>query len=59
MKETILIGGNNQKLKSNDRIFPVLKRAKMSKWLCFYEVKNYKNADYFYNSLLKLLIPMD
>ena len=53
MKDTQLIGGNDKKVNSNDRIFPVYKKIEMKKWLCFYERNNYNDADNLYKTLSK------
>lgn len=56
LKETELIGGNHQKVCSEDRKFPVLSKTTLTKWLCFYEYRNYREADIFYKSLQKASI---
>ena len=53
MKETKLIGGNHQEVKSSDRTFPVLEKANLKNWLCFYEKNNYNDAENLYNTLSK------
>ena len=53
MKETKLIGGNKKEVHSNDRIFNVLEKKDMTKWLCFYEKNNYDDADNLYKTLSK------
>ena len=53
MKETKLIGGNGKEVRSSDRTFPVLEKANMKNWLCFYEKSNYDDAENLYNTLSK------
>ena len=53
MKETNLIAGDDEYVKSNARTFPVLKKVDMLKWLCFYEKNNYYDAENLYNTLSK------
>ena len=53
MKETELIGGKDKEVHSNDRTFPVLERKDMTNWVCFYERKNYNDAENLYNNLNK------
>ena len=54
MKEPNLIGEKyNNIIETNDRVFPVAKKANMLSWLCFYESKNYKAADILYKTLNK------
>ena len=51
MKDTILTAGNNKKISSKDRTFPILGKIDLSYWVCFYEGYNYNNAESLYNTL--------
>ena len=51
MEEPELIAGNKKVITAKDRKFPVLKKADMTNWLCFYEKSNYKDAETLYNTL--------
>ena len=51
MKDTKLTAGNNKKITSKERTFPVLNKVEMSYWVCFYEKYNYNNADSLYKTL--------
>ena len=53
MKQTKLVGGNGKEVRSSDRTFPVLEKANMKNWLCFYEKNNYSDAENLYNTLSK------
>ena len=53
MKNTKLIGGNKKEVNSNDKTFPVFKKADMSNWLCFYTNYNYNSAKILIDSLTK------
>ena len=54
MKEPTLIGEKyGDVIGTNDRVFPVGKKANMLSWLCFYEKKNYNAADILYKTLNK------
>ena len=53
IEETKLIGGKNKSVKSNDRTFPVLDKVPMTNWLCFYEKKNYDDADNLFQTMAK------
>ena len=56
MNETKIIAGNNKIICPNDRIFPILEKIDMTKWLCFYERSFYNLAENFYKSLSKASI---
>ena len=53
MKDTKLIGGENEEVNVNDKTFPVLDKKNMKNWLCFYQKgkKNYYDAEKLYNTL--------
>ena len=51
MKETGLIAGNNAKITTKNRIFPVLEKKDMTSWICFYEETNYNDAETLYKCL--------
>ena len=53
MKETKLKAGNNKIIKSNDKVFPLLRKAEMKKWICVYLKSNYDEAESLYNCLDK------
>ena len=53
MEETKLLGGNDKKIKANDRTFPVYEKMDMTKWVCLYEKRNFDNADTFYKTMIK------
>ena len=45
MEETKLLGGKNKTVKATDRTFPVLDKVNMTNWICFYDERNYNDAD--------------
>ena len=51
MKETGLIAGNNAKITTKNRTFPVLDKKDMTSWICFYEETNYNDAETLYKCL--------
>ena len=53
MKETELIAGQKQKITSKDKVFEVLSKKDMTKWLCVYKASNYDDAAYLSDSLRK------
>jgi len=53
MTETKLICGREKEIQPNEKTFPVLERKYMTNWVCFYESKNYYNAENLYNNLNK------
>ena len=53
MKETELVGGNKKKVSPKDKIFDVLSKKDMTKWLCLYRKSNYDDAGYLVESLKK------
>ena len=53
MKETKLVGGNNKRVKTNDRTFNVLEKKDMTNWICFYLKNNYNDAENLFNTLKK------
>ena len=53
MKGTQLIGGNKKPVSSKDKIFNVLNKRDMTKWLCLYKRSNYDDAGDLSNSLIK------
>ena len=53
MEETKLLGGKNKTVKANDRTFPVLDKVPMTNWVCFYDERNYNDADKLSKTLIK------
>ena len=53
IEETKLIGGKNKVVKASDRTFPVLDKVPMTNWICFYEKKNYDDADNLFQTMAK------
>ena len=53
MKETELVGGNKKRVSPKDKIFDVLSKKDMTKWLCLYRKSNYDDAGYLVESLKK------
>ena len=53
MEETKLLGGKNKTVKTTDRTFPVLDKVDMTNWICFYDKKNYNDAERLSNTLIK------
>ena len=53
IEETKLIGGKNKVVKASDRTFPVLDKVPMTNWICFYEKKNYDDADNLFKTMAK------
>ena len=53
MKETKLIAGNNKKMNTRDKMFPVLNKKDMTSWICFYEKNNYNDAETLFTCLSK------
>ena len=54
IKEPKIICANKKEKKLSDDIFKILKNVPMKKWLCFYETKNYNDAENLYNTLFKV-----
>ena len=53
MEETKLLGGKNKTVKTTDRTFPVLDKVPMTNWVCFYDERNYNDADKLSKTLIK------
>jgi hypothetical protein len=53
MKQPILKTVNGKAIKTNEKIFKILKPIEMKNWLFLYEQHNYKDAEYFWNNLQK------
>ena len=53
MEEPKILAGRSKIINTKARIFPLLKRVKMTSWLCFYEKSNYDDADTLYKCLSK------
>jgi aubergine-like protein len=53
MKETELVGGNKKRVSPKDKIFDVLSKKDMTKWLCLYRKSNYDDAGFLVESLKK------
>jgi aubergine-like protein len=51
MKETTLIGGGKSIVKPKDKIFDVLSKKDMTKWVCLYRKSNYSDAETLDNTL--------
>ena len=46
MKETVLLGGNKQIVKPKDKIFDVLSKKDMTKYLFLYRESNYDDRTF-------------
>ena len=53
IKDTILLGHGNKPISSKDKVFDVLSKKPMTKWICLYKKANYNDAEYLFNSLSK------
>ena len=53
MRETKLLAGNNAKITTKNKTFPVLNKKSMTNWICFYEQANYNDAETLYKCLSK------
>ena len=53
MRETKLLAGNNAKITTKNKTFPVLNKKSMTDWICFYEQANYNDAETLYKCLSK------
>ena len=53
MKQPILKTVNGKTIKTNEKIFKILKPIAMKNWLFLYEQQNYNDAEYFWNNLQK------
>ena len=53
MKQPILKTVNGKTIKTNEKIFKILKPIAMKNWLFLYEQHNYNDAEYFWNNLQK------
>ena len=51
MQEPKILAGRSKIITAKDRQFPLLKKEKMTNWVCFYEEENYNFADNLYNAL--------
>ena len=47
------VNGKNKYIKPNDRTFPVLEKVPMTNWACFYDKKDYNNADKLFKTMEK------
>ena len=56
MQETRLLAGKvkgkNKLIKSSDKTFPVLEKAPMTSWVCFYEQRDYNAAEKLFNTMV-------
>ena len=53
MKDAQLVAANNKAVHPKDKLFKVLEKKDMSKYVCFYEKSNYDDADYLNKTLCK------
>ena len=53
MKDTILIGANKKQISIKDKLFNVISKKDMTKWICLYRKSNFDDADYLYKTLNK------
>ena len=53
MEETKLLAGKNKTISAKDRQFPLFAKKEMNNWLCFYDKKNYNEAETLFNCLSK------
>ena len=53
MKDTILIGANKKQISIKDKLFNVISKKDMTKWICLYRKSNFDDADYLYKTLDK------
>ena len=53
MKDTILLANNKKEISSKDKVFDVISKKDMTKWICLYRKSNYKDADNLYKNLNK------
>ena len=51
MKETILLGNNKTEISTKDKVFDVISKKDMTKWICLYRKSNFNDADKLYKSL--------
>ena len=53
MKDTVLIGANKKQISIKDKLFNVISKKDMTKWICLYRKSNFDDADYLYKTLDK------
>ena len=53
MKDTILLANNKKEISSKDKVFDVISKKDMTKWICLYRKSNFKDADNLYKNLNK------
>ena len=53
MKDTVLIGANKKQISIKDKLFNVISKKDMTKWICLYRKSNFDDADYLYKTLNK------
>ena len=51
MKETVLLGNNKTEISTKDKVFDVISKKDMTKWICLYRKSNYDDAGNLYNYL--------
>ena len=51
MKDTILLASNKKEISSKDKVFDVISKKDMTKWICLYRKSNFNDADYLYKTL--------
>ena len=51
IKETTLLAAKNKVISTKDKIFDVISKKDMTKWICLYRKSNYDDAGYLYDSL--------
>ena len=53
MKDTILLANNKKEISSKDKVFDVISKKDMTKWICLYRKSNFNDADSLYKNLNK------
>ena len=53
MKEPTLVGERDLIIDVNERVFPIYKKIVMNSWICFYQKKNYYDAENLFTTLKK------
>ena len=53
MKDTILLANNKKEISSKDKVFDVISKKDMTKWICLYRKSNFNDADNLYKNLNK------
>ena len=53
MEDTVLLANNKQKISAKDKVFDVISKKDMTKWICLYRKSNFNDADNLYKNLNK------